>query len=482
MTSKSTCFVLCAVFALLAPSNMVHAKRMQGIEGAAKSKGFSVDADSSVDADANADGNLGATLWFGKKKQNKKEYDGKNYAPVDTMKWDKDGLPLALEDSNVAKMDSDEAKRVRHEAAQTEPAWQDVGTEVGVWVWRIEQFKVVAWPKDKYGQFHTGDSYIVLQVVKKDEASEALERNIFFWLGAESSLDEKGTAAYKTVELDDFFNGEPTQHREVMNHESKEFRELFERIEYLEGGVTTGFNPLSPVEYRKTLIVVRKLDKEEKCPKGGEDEKSNQARYCLMDLPWSAKSLNKGDCFLIVGKDLSYWCGRYASPHEKVAAAQMALEGQRSRPHHSDTQVNLIEDDAEFAKLLGGKRKHIKNAVKSLTALPTPVFGEGILFELSDDGKGDLYVGQMKLTLTEKARGELTKSMLNSDNVMMLDTDSEIFIWVGRGASDIERRNGLRTAMTYLDNNGKSPDTSIHVLKDQDTPISNAQWNKIFAD
>lgn len=54
---------------------------------------------------------------------------------------------------------------VKYNSAQTEPAWKSVGKTPGLYIWRIEQFQVVPWPKDKYGQFHQGDSYVVLSSV-----------------------------------------------------------------------------------------------------------------------------------------------------------------------------------------------------------------------------------------------------------------------------------------------------------------------------
>ena len=55
-------------------------------------------------------------------------------------------------------------KTVREHAGDREPAWDEAGKKVGLEIWRIEQFRVVDWPKDKYGVFYDGDSYIVLHV------------------------------------------------------------------------------------------------------------------------------------------------------------------------------------------------------------------------------------------------------------------------------------------------------------------------------
>ena len=148
---------------------------------------------------------------------------------------------LNVEDSNCAKIGSPEDKAARKGAAETESAWEGSGQKPGIQIWRIEQFEVKPWPEAEYGNFFEGDSYIVLQTTK-DPESDALNQDVFFWLGLESSQDEQGTAAYKTVELDDLLDGAAVQHREVMMHESQEFNSLFKQINYMKGGVASGFN------------------------------------------------------------------------------------------------------------------------------------------------------------------------------------------------------------------------------------------------
>ena len=53
---------------------------------------------------------------------------------------------------------------MREHAGDTESAWEGAGQEEGLWIWRIEDFKVVPWPDDRKGQFYDGDSYIILHV------------------------------------------------------------------------------------------------------------------------------------------------------------------------------------------------------------------------------------------------------------------------------------------------------------------------------
>lgn len=137
-------------------------------------------------------------------------------------------------------------------------------------VWRIEKFKVVLWPQ--VGTFHTGDSFIVLSTTRKkdsrfeeDKKAVKLVHNIHFWLGLETTQDEAGTAAYKTVELDDFLGGHTggaavTQHREVEGFESQQFLALFKKtggLNILQGGIDSGFNHVAPKTYVPRLLHVK---------------------------------------------------------------------------------------------------------------------------------------------------------------------------------------------------------------------------------
>ena len=63
-----------------------------------------------------------------------------------------------------------------------------------------------------HGQFYSGDSYIILNTYEK-KGSKARMWDVHFWIGSTSTQDEYGTAAYKTVELDDFLGDAPTQYR-----------------------------------------------------------------------------------------------------------------------------------------------------------------------------------------------------------------------------------------------------------------------------
>lgn len=58
------------------------------------------------------------------------------------------------------------------------------------------KFGINPWPEERYGEFYSGDSYIVLETTK-DEDSDKLHFDIYFWIGEHSTqvsfmLDQVG--------------------------------------------------------------------------------------------------------------------------------------------------------------------------------------------------------------------------------------------------------------------------------------------------
>ncbi|KAG5101662.1 hypothetical protein JHK84_046631 [Glycine max] len=83
----------------------------------------------------------------------------------------------------------------------------------GLEIWRIENFNPVPIPQSSYGKFFTGDSYVILKTTASK--SGALRHDIHYWLGKDTSQDEAGAAAIKTVELDASLGGWAVQYREI---------------------------------------------------------------------------------------------------------------------------------------------------------------------------------------------------------------------------------------------------------------------------
>jgi len=329
---------------------------------------------------------------------------------------------INIADTNMALFGSNVEKEIKKNAANGEPAWKKVVKTPGVLVWRVEKFKIVEWPKERYGQFYSGDSYIVLHCYKKDDK---VLFNVHFWLGEHTTLDEAGTAAYKTVELDDYLEGLPVQFREVQGSESDCFLKLFDKYEILSGGVDTGFKHVEPESYKPRLLHIKgKLNK-----------------TIVRQVTPSTDSLNLGDVFILdSGLKLYTFQPSGAGIGEKAMATQLsrAIDDQRG----SKVEINVFNETdkdahAEFFWNFLGGRKPIKSAKEG-----------GDDADLKEKTKV-LKVSDASGTLKTEEVAFARKS-LNTSDVFVVDAINTIFVWVGTTASAQERKSGVQIAQSYL--------------------------------
>jgi len=241
-----------------------------------------------------------------------------------------------------------------------------------------------------------------------------------------------GTAAYKTVELDDFLGTEPVQHREVQGSESNLFLSYWKEaggIRLLEGGIASGFNHVKPTEYKARLLHLK--------------GKKN-VRVTQVDL--KASSLNEGDVFILDnGLTIYQFQGKKAGMNEKARGAQLCrtLDTDRSGRSKIITfrQGDKDDDDIlEFWKILGGKPTSINAEA-----------GDDEAWE-KDSAKSLWHLSDASGTMVfkEVAKGKVLKSLLKSDDVFVFDIGAEVFVWVGKGASDKEKKLALKYAQDYL--------------------------------
>ena len=121
--------------------------------------------------------------------------------------------------------------------------------------------------------------------------------------------DEYGTAAIKTVELDDSLGGLPVQWREVQDHESSTFLSYFKKgIKYLLGGHDSGFRHVGDEEFQPRLL---------QC-KGKRNVRVRQ-------VPLAFESLNRGDVFILdTGEDIFVWMPPKAGRLERIKGVHHA--------------------------------------------------------------------------------------------------------------------------------------------------------------
>jgi gelsolin len=356
---------------------------------------------------------------------------------------------LKLEDTNMDGHGGAEHREMKKEAAKGERAWDGAGAEKGIQIWRIEKFEVKHWPKEKYGEFFGGDSYIILHTKISDEGKKTYD--VHFWLGGETSQDEAGTAAYKTVELDDLLGDEPVQYREVQGNESKGFLDMFPKMTVLAGGVESGFTHVKAKEYKPRLMHVTGYKK----------------TVQVYEVPVAHDSLNDSDCFVLdCGYQIYQFNGTKASAWEK-RKANVIIDGLKAARHGKvkttytidgidDTASPLIE---EFWAHFGGRPESIKDEEPT----PEPVTGEVSLHQISD-ASGDM-------TITEVGRGKLDRSMLVSDDSFILDGIGTLFVWIGKGANVAEKREAMAHATEYITSAGRDWKTPVvRCMEGKETP------------
>ncbi|XP_035507916.1 villin-1 isoform X1 [Morone saxatilis] len=354
------------------------------------------------------------------------------------------GLGTTYSPGKIAKVDQVKFDvmelHARPELAAQQRMVDDASGDVKVW--RIENLELAEVNPSTYGQFYGGDCYLVLYTYQRSGQQQYI---LYMWQGRHATKDEITACAYQAVNIDNKYNGAPVQVRVVMGKEPRHFLAIFKgKLIIFEGG--TGRPGVVNPDGGARLFQVR-----------GTNELNTKAT----ELQARASSLNTNDVFLLKTDQICYlWYGKGCSGDERVMGRAMSDVLSKQ-----DKQVVMEgQEPAEFWVALGGKAPYASD--KRLQREEPPHSPR--LFECSNQ------TGQFKMTEVD----DFAQIDLDEEDVMLLDTWEEIFLWVGNLANQYETKEAWNCAQEYLRTHpaGRDPDTPIIFVKQGYEPPTFTGW------
>ncbi|KAL0404642.1 UNVERIFIED_CONTAM: Villin-4 [Sesamum radiatum] len=268
--------------------------------------------------------------------------------------------------------------------------------------------------------------------------SGALRHDIHYWLGKDTSQDEAGTAAIKTVELDAVLGGRAVQYREVQGHETEKF-----------------------LSYFKPCIIPQELPEAEAAP----DPLIAYHNIPLMagQVTFARSSLNHDDVFILDTKSKIFQFNGSNSSIQERAKALEVVQYIKDTYHDGKCEIAAIEDgrlmsDAEtgeFWVFFGGfaplPKKTNTDEPKSADLISSKLFcvekGEAVPVEADS----------------------LTRELLDTSKCYILDCGMEVFVWTGKNTSLDEKKAASRTADELLRGPDRSTSHVIRVMEGYET-------------
>ncbi|KAK8543297.1 hypothetical protein V6N12_015855 [Hibiscus sabdariffa] len=279
--------------------------------------------------------------------------------------------------------------------------------------------------------------------------SGTLRHEIHYWLGKDTSQDEAGTAAIKTLELDAALGGRAVQYHEVQGNESDKFRSLFKPcIMPLEGAFATGAKPVKESEYKTRLLACK-------------------GKHIV---PFARSTLNHDNIFILDTKSKIFqFNGSNTSIQERAKALEVA-QYIRDNYHDSKFEIAAIEDgklmadaaSGEFWALFGGFAPLLRKSGH-------------------DEDTTDSHPTKKLLSIV-KGKAEpvgadfLKKELMATDNCYILDCGLEVYLWMGRSTSLNERKTASKVAEEFIRGSNRSNSRLIRVIEGFETVVFRSKF------
>ncbi|KAL5124433.1 Villin-2 [Glycine soja] len=306
-------------------------------------------------------------------------------------------------------------------------------------VWRINGNAKTALPKEEIGKFYSGDCYIVLYTYHSGERKE--DYFVCCWFGKDSVEEDQTTATRLANTMSTSLKGRPVQGRIFEGKEPPQFVAIFQPMVVLKGGLSSG--------YKKLMA-----------DKGASDETYTAESIALIRISGTSihnnksvqvdavpSSLNSTECFVLQsGSTIFTWHGNQCSFEQQQLAAKVA---DFLRPGATLKHAKEGTESSAFWSALGGKQSYTsKKVVNEFVRDPH-------LFTISfNKGSSSYHVEEVY---------NFSQDDLLPEDILILDTHVEVFIWIGHSVDPKEKQNAFDIGQKYIDLAASLEELSPHV-------------------
>ncbi|KAN0025593.1 hypothetical protein ACTFIU_002032 [Dictyostelium citrinum] len=294
-------------------------------------------------------------------------------------------------------------------------------------IWHVRNRNKFEISQPEFGLFYNQSCYLVLFTLFAADGSN--NSILYYWQGRFSTSEDKGAAALLAKDVGKELNRSCIHVRTVQNKEPNHFLEHFQgRMVVFKGSRPNAATEVSLENLSSSL-------------QGLYHVRGTEAiNIHSIQVEKAISSLDSNDSFILVTyKDTqSYiWVGKYSD--EKEAALQI------SSNVFTGYQFQLInegEETSDFWESLetGSSSSLLKQYYTQLRTVEQEK--KTRLFQCSNNS-GVFKVFEIH---------DFSQDDLDSDDVMILDNQKQIFVWVGKESSDTEKLMANETALDYIMN------------------------------
>ncbi|CAI7814362.1 unnamed protein product [Closterium sp. NIES-54] len=302
--------------------------------------------------------------------------------------------------------------------------------------WRVAGSTKAAVAAEEVGKFHAGESYLVQHTSIRDRKHEYL---LFLWMGKDTSAADRTAATALAVRTMDGLRGNVTLVRVVQGREPEQFLSLFKNhLLFLKGKAAEAYDAAGIALFR-----VRARD---------------NGLILAVQMDTVPRSLNSSECMLLQTPANPFlWVGKNSIEADKAAATTAA---EIFKPGVALKQLAEGKETSVFWGHLGAKGDYPAQREQR---------------EAQRDARLFHYTGTAAAAKVVEVPNYEQEDLISED-VMLLDTHSEVFVWVGVNLPDKDKKDAFEYAQRYVEqvagSEGRSKEvTIIRVVEGFEPPM-----------